>query len=157
MRKVPPHFHKHLGFLNRLARFSAARPLEVLLVALLLTVSCLYYTVAHLDFETSRNDLVAKSERAVQRFSEISDDFGDMSNAIVVVEGGSLQERKAFILDLAERLREQPRYFKHLLYRIDASGLEGKQLLYLSPEEIRDLKDKLEDYGELIEDLAFSP
>jgi len=153
--------HKHKtpgrGRLARLALFSSRHPVWVLTVALALAVLSIHYTLGHLDFKTSRNDLVAEKDPVVERFSEISDDFGRLTNAIVVVEGDDVDRMKAFITDLAEVLDHEPEHFEHILYRIDTSSLEGKKLLYLSEEEIADLRRKLSDYGELIEDLAFNP
>jgi predicted RND superfamily exporter protein len=50
-----------------------------------------------IDFKTSRNDMVSKKERAVQLFSDISDDFGRQTNVILVVEGSDLERMKSFI------------------------------------------------------------
>ena len=145
------------NLLEFLPYFSATHPLWVLGISVFLALVSIKHTVGHLDFETSRNDVVSQTEPAVKRFSEISDDFGRLTNAVVVVEGVDLDRMKQFIMDLAPRLESEPNYFDNLLYRIDTFSLEGKKLLYLSEDEIADLKKKFEDYGELIEDLAFTP
>jgi hopanoid biosynthesis associated RND transporter like protein HpnN len=127
------------------------------LLALLLAGLSIFHTVRNLDFKTSRNDLIADTEPAVERFSEISDDFGNMTNVIVAVEGKDPERMKAFMKELASRLVLEPQFFAEMFYQIDTSSLEGKKLLFLSAAELDDLAKKLADYGELIEDLGFSP
>jgi hypothetical protein len=145
------------NFLLALMRFSVRRPGLVLGVAAILALVSVAYTVVSIDFKTSRNDLVAKEERVVRLFSEISEQFGRQTNVIVVVEGLDLERMKTFMRDLAARLESEPQYFDHLFYRLDTTPLETKKLLYLSTAEISDLKHKLEEYGELIEELSFTP
>jgi hopanoid biosynthesis associated RND transporter like protein HpnN len=140
-----------------LVRASIAHPVLVLVLSILLALASVWYTVSYIDFKTSRNDMVSQDNPAVKRFSEISDKFGRQTNATVVIEGLNPERMKAFILDLAARLEKEPEYFSELFYRLDVAQLEGKKLLYLSTNELADLKMKLEDYGELIEDLAFTP
>jgi len=143
--------------LYRLAMWSAHHPKRVIAVSIALFLLSVAYTVAKLDFKTSRNDLVQQNEPAVQRFKEISEDFGRITNVIVVVEGNDLDRMKDFAVQLAKRLKQEPQYFGNIFYRLDTSSLEGKKLLFLSPKELEDLRDKLKDYNELIEELAFEP
>jgi hypothetical protein len=146
-----------LALVQFLPRVSATRPVPVLGVSLLLALASVFYAIGHLEIKTSRNDLLSEKEPQVQRFEEISDDFGRLTNAIVVVEGLDLERMKAFITDLAACLHREPEYFENLFYRIDVSSLEGKKLLYLSEHELLDLREKLADYDELIEELVFTP
>ena len=143
--------------LGRLARVSADYPRCIIGVSILLAVLSVYYTVTHLDFKTSRNSLISLKEPAVNRYKQISENFGRLTNALVVVEGLDLNRMKEFIKKLAATLEKEPAYFQNLIYRIDTSTLDGKKLLYLSYPELEDLKRKLIDYGELIEELSFSP
>ncbi len=143
--------------LYRLAIWSAYHPRRVLAIAVLVFVFSVVLTVSRLDFKTSRNDLVKSSDPAVERFKEISDDFGRLTNVIVVVEGNDLERMKQFATLLAARLKSEPKFFRNILYRLDTSTLEGKKLLFLSVKDLTALKKKLNDYGELIEELAFEP
>jgi hopanoid biosynthesis associated RND transporter like protein HpnN len=136
---------------------SITHPVLVLVLSIVIALASVWYTVEYIDFKTSRNDMVSQDYPAVKRFSEISDKFGRQTNVTVVVEGLDPERMKAFILDLAAQLEKEPDYFDELFYRLDVAKLEGKKLLYLSTDDLTDLKKKLEDYGELIEDLAFTP
>ena len=148
---------KNENLLTHLAQFSARRPFAVLGASILLVCLSLYHTIGSLEFLTSRNALISIKEPAVKRHKEISEEFGRQTNTVVVVEGLDLDRMKAFIRSLAIRLEKEPQYFQNLFYRIDTSSLEGKKLLYLSVDELRDLKNKLIDYDELIEELIFTP
>jgi len=143
--------------LGRLARVSANYPRCIIGISILLAVMSVYHTVTHLDFKTSRNSLISLKEPAVNRYKQISENFGRLTNALVVVEGLDLNRMKEFVKNLAATLEKEPAYFQNLIYRIDTSTLDGKKLLYLSYPELVDLKRKLIDYGELIEELSFSP
>ena len=143
--------------LSRISGYCAGRPYRVLLAGLLLSVLSIAYTIAHLEFKTGRNDLVTVQEPSVKRYEALSEDFGRMTHALVAVEGDDLDRMKRFITELADRLRKEPDWFEDLFYRIDTASLEGKKLLYLSEDELIDLKAKLTDYRELIEELTFLP
>ena len=143
--------------LYRLAIWSAYHPKRVLGLAVTTFMLSILFTATKLDFKTSRNDLVSSNEPAVKRYEEISEDFGRLTNVIVVVEGNNLDRMKKFATILAEKLEKEPKYFRNILYRIDTSSLEGKKLLFLSEKELTDINKKLKDYGELIEELAFEP
>ena len=143
--------------LGRIARISADRPWHIIGIAILLAILSVSYTVRHLDFKTSRNSLISLKEPAVNRYNTISKNFGRLTNALVVVEGLDLNRMKDFIIKLAATLERDTTYFQNLIYRIDTSTLDGKKLLYLTLPELDDLKRKLIDYGELIEELSFSP
>ncbi len=143
--------------LTRLSTVSAARPCWVLGIGLVLSVLSIGYTLGNLEFKTGRNDLVTVKEPSVKRYEELSDHFGRMTHAVVGVEGGDLDRMKQFITALADRLQKEPGFFENLFFRIDTTPLEGKKLLYLSEDELKDLKTKLMDYGELIDELTFMP
>ncbi len=145
------------SLLVRLSAYSVARPYRVLGIGLVLSVISIYYTVGHLEFKTGRNDLVTVNEPSVKRYEALSDQFGQMTHAVVAAEGEDPERLKKFITALADRLQKEPDFFQNLFFRIDTSRLEGKKLLYLSEEELKDLKAKLIDYGELIEELIFMP
>jgi hopanoid biosynthesis associated RND transporter like protein HpnN len=145
------------NLLARIASSSAKHPFWVLGVSLLFSIASILFTLRGLEFKTGRNDLVADKEPAVNRYREISENFGRMTHAIVVVEGGDPEEMKRFIDTLAERLKTRADLFGNIFFRVDTSSLEGKKLLYLTRDELSDLNKKLIDYGELIEELTFTP
>ena len=83
--------------LGRLARVSADHPRCIIGVSILLAVLSVYYTMTHLDFKTSRNSLISLKEPAINRYKQISENFGRLTNVLVVVEGLDLNRMKEFV------------------------------------------------------------
>ena len=140
-----------------LVRLSITFPWTTLVMAMVLAVLSIWYTSHHLEFQTSRNSLVSQNARYIQRFEEIDKDFYDLDAFIVVIEPPHLERGKQFMNALVPRLRADTQHFSRVIDRIDTSGLEGKKLLLLSPEDLRTLQQRLQDAQTLLTDLAAAP
>src|SRR5215831_989620 len=138
-------------------RLSITFPWTTLVMAVVLAILSIWYTSHHLEFETSRNALVSQSAGYIQRFEEIDNDFYDLDAFIVVIEPPHLERGKQFMHALVPRLRADTQHFSRVVDRIDASSLEGKKLLLLSPEDLRTLQQRLQDAQTLLTDLAAAP
>jgi hopanoid biosynthesis associated RND transporter like protein HpnN len=117
----------------------------------------LWYTTTTLEFETSRNSLVSSSQRYVQIEDELDKEFDRVSYLLVVVDTPQPELGKQFVEALATRLRRDTQHIREVIEKIDTHGLEGKKLLYLSPEELRKLRQRLEDNQDFLIDLAAAP
>jgi hopanoid biosynthesis associated RND transporter like protein HpnN len=140
-----------------IVRLSITFPWTTLGVGVVLAVLSVWYTATHLEFETSRNALVSQNAGYIKRFEEIDNDFYDLDGFIVVVEPPHLERGKQFINALVPRLRADTQHFSRVVDRIDTSSLEGKKLLLLSPEDLRTLRQRLQDAQTLLTDLAAAP
>jgi len=140
-----------------IVRLSITFPWTTLVMAMVLAVLSIWYTSHHLEFQTSRNSLVSQNARYIQRFEEIDKDFYDLDAFIVVLEPPHLERGKQFVNALVPRLRADTQHFSRVIDRIDTSGLEGKKLLLLSPEDLRTLQQRLQDAQTLLTDLAAAP
>ncbi len=140
-----------------IVRLSITFPWTTLVMAMVLAVLSIWYTSHHLEFQTSRNSLVSQNARYIQRFEEIDKDFYDLDAFIVVIEPPRLERGKQFMHALVPRLRADTQHFSRVIDRIDTSGLEGKKLLLLSPEDLRTLQQRLQDAQTLLTDLAAAP
>lgn len=74
-----------------------------------------------------------------------------------MVEPPTLEQGKQFVQTLTARLRADTQHVREAIHAIDTSSLEGKKLLYLSPDELRALRQRLDDAQELIFDLSDAP
>jgi hopanoid biosynthesis associated RND transporter like protein HpnN len=117
----------------------------------------LWYTALTLDFETSRNALASSRERYIQIKEEHEKEFGKIDYIVVVVEPPSLARGKQFVQALVPRLRADTQHFDEVVDRIETTSLEGKKLLLLSPEELRQLQQRLEDSQDFILTLSDNP
>lgn len=139
------------------ARLVIRFPVPVLLGALLSAAGSLWYTAGHLRFEMARSTLVGSGERYDRLFQEYRGEFPDYDRLVIVVEAGNVAEAKAYAAALAERLRADPAHVRDVFYRIDPEDFEDRALLYLSPEELRTLRAKVEEHREFLAAFAARP
>jgi hypothetical protein len=75
---------------------------------------------------------------------------------VVVIRSENPETAKAFATALGQRWEQDPKIEK-VLYRINLDGLKNKGLLFLSPDDLTALRQKLETRQDLLRDLAASP
>src|SRR6185295_10813581 len=143
--------------LRRLVRVSCRRPLVTVILALVLAVAGLVVTVQHMGFKTSGRDVLPQDAGYVKKYVEFARDFGELEDIVVVVEAPTLEAAKAYASRLVQELRASPVKFPRLSYRIDPKRFEGRQLLYLSTEKLREIRDKIFDHQEFMEGFANDP
>jgi hopanoid biosynthesis associated RND transporter like protein HpnN len=143
--------------LRRLVRLSTRRPAVTVAVALLLAVLSIVYTVHALTFKTSTRALLPRDAGYVARYGEYLAEFGELEDVVVVVEAGSFEGARAYAARLTEALRASEVKFARIAYRVDPKRFEGRQLLYLKTEELKDIRDKIFDHQEFMESFAVDP
>ncbi|MGH7332556.1 MAG: MMPL family transporter [Candidatus Rokuibacteriota bacterium] len=137
-------------------RVSVRRPGLTVLVSLALAAVALGYTGHALTFLTSSFRLLPQHARYVVTLREYLRDFGELNDIVVAVEAPSPDEAKQFADRLAGLLRGEGGQTR-ITYRIEPSYFDGRALLYLSPDELGTLRDRLYDYGEFLERYAGQP
>ncbi len=144
-------------FLRRLAHVSAARPWLTLAGAFVLAALSVVYALTTLTFKTSPRDLLPQDRPYIVRWVEYGQEFGDLDDIAIVVEAPSLTEAKEYATRLVPELRARQVPLKRIAYRIDPKQFEGRALLYLSPERLSEIRDKIYDNQELMEAFASRP
>ncbi|MFW6122942.1 MAG: MMPL family transporter [Thermodesulfobacteriota bacterium] len=139
-----------VGFLSRGAW-------GIILISLLLAGLSIYYSYNNLAFSTSRSDLIASDQRLLQLGEKLTEDFGSRDDLVVVVENGHPSRAKAFAEALAAELKKHPQDFPEIFYRLNPEVFKKWALLYLEPEQIQDIKNKLEEHRRLLSSLAAHP
>jgi hypothetical protein len=137
-------------------RLSCARPRVTLLLAIVLAALSVGYTVRHLAFKTSQTDLLPRTT-FIERYEQLELQFGDLDELVIVVQAPSLPEAQAYAARLTHALRTRAVPLERLAYRIDPRQFEGRALLYLSKEQLAEIRDKVFDYQELMEAFAAQP
>ncbi|HEV8438282.1 MAG TPA: MMPL family transporter [Methylomirabilota bacterium] len=115
------------------------------------------YTLLALTFKTSGRDVLPQSASYVKRYVEFAKDFGELEDIVVVIEARSFEGAKAYAARLVQELRASPVKFHRIAYRIDPKQFEGRQLLYLSTAELKEIRDKIFDHQEFMESFAGDP
>jgi uncharacterized protein len=142
---------------SRAVDFIMRHPVGVVLAAALGAVIALLYTATHLEFDSNRLDLVSAGEHYTQLDAAFSREFEDLpGNMVVVIQSQNPEKAKAFATALAQRWETDPHMAK-VFYRIDVDALKRKGLLYLSPDELTDLRQQLQEHHALLQELAASP
>jgi hopanoid biosynthesis associated RND transporter like protein HpnN len=140
-----------------LARTTLAYPWTSLVVASVLTGISIYVALQHLSFTSTRAALAPLTGRLADLQKAYHRAFGDPHRVVIVVESRDRAQAKRYAGALARRLTTRVPGVEDVVYRFDLTALEDRFLLYLSDEELADLKGKLEEYRGLLEDLSAEP
>jgi hopanoid biosynthesis associated RND transporter like protein HpnN len=143
--------------LRRVVRLSCRRPALTVAICLLLAAAAAAYTSYALTFKTSTRALLPQDAGYVVRYGEYAREFGELEDIVVVVEAGSFEGARAYAARLTEELKDSPVKFHRVAYRIDPKRFEGRQLLYLSTAELKEIRDKIFDHQEFMESFAGDP
>ncbi len=143
--------------LRRLVRVSCERPILTVLLALGLATLGIVYTFNALTFKTSTLHLLPPGQRYATLYREYSEDFGELDDIVVVVQGRTVQESKAYAARLVRELRRSPIPFRRVAYRIDPKRFERQALLYLPVDELKEIRDRTFDHQEFMEAFAGTP
>jgi predicted RND superfamily exporter protein len=144
-------------YLQGLIRLTTKAPWLTVALAAVLSVLALGYTADTLRLETSRKALTDSQARYARAEQDIKNDFEKIDYLVVAVEPPSPELGKRFVDTLAALLRADTRHFEEVIEKIDTSSLDGKKLLLLDPDELRALRQRLEDAKDFTAALATSP
>jgi hopanoid biosynthesis associated RND transporter like protein HpnN len=144
-------------FFFQIERFAFKYSFSVIAVSLILAALSMWVTLEKLTFKTGRGDLVAKDLPYVQRHAAYRQEFDDFDGMIVVVEGDDPGQKKNFAEALAEKFNSRPEVFSDVFYKIDTSYFKDKGLLFLDPEDLAELFQKISDRQQFLEDVNASP
>lgn len=143
--------------LLRLVQLSTRRPWITVGVAGLLALAALLWTVHALGFQSSTARLLPASARYAALYREYLQDFGELNDIVVAVDGDSGEESRRFVGRLAETLAARPHRFSRITYRLDRTYFERNGLLYLSLDSLASLRDQLFDHQEFATSYAAHP
>jgi len=143
--------------LRRLVRLSCRRPLVTTTISLLLAVAGVTYTLHTLSFRTSGRDLLPQNAGYIVRYNQYARDFGELEDIVIVIEARTFEAAKAYAARLVHELRVSPIKFPRVTYRVDPQRFEGRQLLYLPTEQLKEVRDRIFDYQEFMESFAGDP
>ncbi len=141
---------------ERLHRLILDRPYWILLVALCLAGVSFAYTRGHLEFWTERNVLISQESRSSVLYREYRREFKD-DYVVLILRSRDLEQAKRFASELGARMKAERDAIQEVFYRIPMETFRRQALLFLEPEEIRDLHDKISKHQDLLERLASSP
>src|SRR5213594_1462408 len=115
------------------------------------------YALAFLQFATSNRALLPQGKRYIERYVEFDREFGQLDDLVLAVQAPSLPEATIYANRLVRELRANRVPLDHLNYRIDPKQFEGRALLYLSTDRLKEIRERVFDYQEFMEKFADRP
>jgi uncharacterized protein len=143
--------------LRRLVRAACAHPRLTLLAAVALAVVSVVYAATTLTFATSTRALMPRNLPFIERYGEFDREFGDLDDLAIVVEAPSLPEATVYANRLVREVKAAHVPLSRLSYRIDPKQFEGRALLYLSTDKLKEIRDRIFDYQDFMESFAARP
>jgi hopanoid biosynthesis associated RND transporter like protein HpnN len=143
--------------LRRLVRLACARPAVTVLVAVVLAGVSVAYALTTLQFATSTRALLPQGQRYIERYNQYERDFGELDDLAIAVQAPSLPEATIYANRLVRELRANRVPLTRVAYRIDPKQFEGRALLYLSTDRLKEIRERVYDYQEFMEKFAERP
>ncbi len=115
---------------------------------------CVYYTVFHLQFDTSRSNLVGKNKTYHQNFLKFKKEFPTQDDLVTVVESEDPEKNRQFVERLGARLEAETNLFHDVFYKGDLKMLGSKALLFVPEADLAELQKTLGDYRPFIQQFS---
>jgi hypothetical protein len=127
------------------------------LVAVVLAGVSVAYALTTLQFATSTRALLPQGQRYIERYNQYERDFGELDDLAIAVQAPSLPEATIYANRLVRELRANRVPLTRVAYRIDPKQFEGRALLYLSTDRLKEIRERVFDYQEFMEKFAERP
>ena len=131
-----------------------AHPRLFLWPQVVLAVLCIIYTVANLEFLTSRNDLVGAEKEYHRIYLEFRKEFPVQDELVVVVESSDMERNRQFVERLGARLHEETNLFTGVFFKGDLTSMGSKALLFLPEDALADLTKTLREHRPVLQEFA---
>src|SRR6185436_12069900 len=147
---------EHLApkFLGRLADAVVRYPRWFFYPQVLLTTFCVYYTIQHLEFDPSRDNLVGGDKKYHQNFLRFKKEFALPDELVVVVESENKEKNRQFVERLGARLEAETNLFRDVVYKGDLKMLGPKALLFVPENDLIEMRQALRDYRPFLEQFS---
>jgi len=139
-----------IRLLNRLAW-------PIIIIAFILAMVSVYYTVSHMSFQTTRSGLIGGDQHLINLKEQLEEEFGERDGLVVVITNHDQQQAISFAETVAQELRQYPELFPELFYRMNPERFKPWALLYMKPDDLGRLKEKLLEYRPVMTELAADP
>lgn len=130
-------------FFARLAELGTHRPLRVLLVTFAIVVACAT-AIPGLGVSTSRYGLVTEDDPVQNRLVQFFENFGYPDSPVIVVEGGTAEDRRRVVDDLITGLNQLPELEERILARVGPREV-AEVILLQRPEMLTPFVNTLAD------------
>ncbi len=131
-------------------------PMAILVLGTMMCLVSALYTWNNLTFDADRAKLIRRSPELQSNQDRYVQQFPKAEDMVVVVEGGSPEDRKAFVDDLADLLRAEPQNFRDVFEKVELPFLRTHALHYLDVKTLQQLGRELAQTQPLLSSLSSS-
>ena len=121
---------------------------------LVLLAVCVVYTIRHLEFDPSRNNLVGSDKKYHQIYLRYKEEFSGEDDLVVVVESEDKEKNRQYVERLGRRLEGETNLFHDVFYKGDLKMMGRKALLFLPHDTLGELHKTLQEYRPFLENFT---
>jgi AcrR family transcriptional regulator len=154
--------HLFVRCLRRVADALFRHPRWFLWPQVVLAGVCVWVTISRLEFDMDRNNLVGSDQRYHRNFLALKKEFPGEDDLVAVVESEALEKNRQFVERLGARLEAEStttsptNVFTDVFYKGDLTMLGRKALLFVPEEDLKKMRQALQDYRPFIEQFSAS-
>ena len=137
--------------------FVSRRPRLILAIALALSLLSVVYTWKKMEFLTGRDDLMPKNTQFHGDYRAWREEFGDMEEIVVVIEGTDQERVGRFGEELGARLGKRSDLIREVFFPSGLEFFKKNGLLFMPLEDLQALRDNLLLAKPVLKELAASP
>lgn len=149
-----PRASMAVRMLQAVVRLTYRSPWTVLILANLLAVASLVYAFTSLEFATDRSALVNENEKYLLLHREFRKEFPATEDVVVVIEGGTNEQRQQFVDEGVRRLLAEPQLFQDVFGKFELPFVRTHALFYFDLAGLKGLVQELEDARPLLKALG---
>src|ERR1043166_2542406 len=145
------------GLLNRLADAVMRYPRWFFFPQVALLVFCVWFTAFspwHLQFDSSRDNLVGGDKKYHQNFLKFKKEFSLPDELVVVVESEDKEKNRQFVERLGAKLEAETNLFMDVVWKGDLKMLGTKALLFVPETNLVEMSAALHDYRPFLEQFS---
>ena len=146
--------------LGRLAAVICRHPRWFVWPQALLFLASIAVTVAYLQFDTDRDNLVGSNKKYHQNFLQFKKEFPQQDDLVVVIESENVEKNRQFVERLGARLEAarvrvpakpggkelvETHLFTDIFFKGDLPMMGSKALLFVPEKDLAGLRDTLKD------------
>jgi hopanoid biosynthesis associated RND transporter like protein HpnN len=131
-------------------------PRLTIILALILALLSLVYTMRNLDLLTSQKALISPKNRLIQLSKKLGK-LDDLDTFVVAIENRDKARSLEFLHALVPRLENDDENYVQVFYRVDSKPFRPWALLYLDEGDLLGLRDNLLEHRDFLENLVRSP
>lgn len=137
--------------LAQLTRLVIASPRVTLICVAVSCVLCVGSSLLWMKFKTDRSDLIDHRADFHQRWLKFAKEFGESSDAVIVVESRNVAAVRAAMDDIGQRLEQDTDHFERVQWKFDPAVLKPHGLQFLPPAVLDQAVQGVKQFAPVLE------